>query len=90
MTTISIHPDALREPAINGEIARAAAAAVADLPRDQALGLRLICLARAAAAVHMAQACAPERTPCAPALPPIPVGSTQAAGLLALGKEDTR
>lgn len=35
----------------------AAARVVADLPADQALGLRLIMLARAAAGVHMA-ACA--------------------------------
>lgn len=90
MTTISIHPEALREPGISEDIARAAAAAVAELPRDQALGLRLICLARAAAAVHMAQACAPERTPCASPRQPVPLSSTQAAGLLALSKEATR
>ncbi len=43
----------------------AAAALVAQLPRDQALGLRLLCLARAATSIHMGQACAPSGESCA-------------------------
>lgn len=42
-----------------------AAALLADLPRDQALGLRLLCLAHAAAAVHMGQTCAAGGEDCA-------------------------
>ena len=40
--------------AIPDDSAAIAAAVLADMPRDQALGLRLIALARAAAALHMA------------------------------------
>jgi len=54
----------------------AAAALVAGLPRDQALGLRLLCLARAAASLHMGQACAPMRGNCATGAPS--VGSVSA------------
>lgn len=65
----------------------AAAAVTRDLPRDQALGLRLLALARAAAGVHMAAAavgdggaglaaCAQERPEWAQ------VVRTQAAGLV--------
>jgi len=43
----------------------AVAALLADLPRDQALGLRLLCLARAAAALHMGQTCAADGQDCA-------------------------
>lgn len=46
-------------------IEASAANVVAELPRDQALGLRLLCLARAAAAVHMGQACAVGGEDCA-------------------------
>lgn len=54
----------------------AAAGLVAHMPRDQALGLRLIALARAAAAAHMAEAVYPYAD--AP-----PIGTTQAARLAA-------
>lgn len=42
-------------PAIPDDSAAIPAAILATVPRDQALGLRLIALARAAAALHMAQ-----------------------------------
>lgn len=42
-------------PAIPEDTATIPAAILAAVPRDQALGLRLIALARAAAALHMAQ-----------------------------------
>jgi len=42
-------------PAITEDSASIPAALLERVPRDQALGLRLIALARAAAALHMAQ-----------------------------------
>jgi hypothetical protein len=42
-------------PTITDETASIPAAVLERVPRDQALGLRLIALARAAAALHMAQ-----------------------------------
>lgn len=42
-------------PTIPDDSAAIPAAILAAVPRDQALGLRLIALARAAAALHMAQ-----------------------------------
>ncbi len=42
------------------------AALLRDLPRDQALGLRLIVLARAAAALHVAQVSPETRNAAAP------------------------
>ncbi|MBX3386228.1 MAG: hypothetical protein KF768_06635 [Phycisphaeraceae bacterium] len=53
---------------LNGSEA-AVEAVVAGLPRDQALGLRLLCLARTAAAMHMSQACALTRENCAMGAP---------------------
>lgn len=67
--------------------ASGATASLANVPADQALGLRLICLARAAAAAHMSEACASVRTNCAPHALRM-LGQSQAASLLALkGRE---
>ncbi|MCC6322806.1 MAG: hypothetical protein IT438_15385 [Phycisphaerales bacterium] len=55
----------------NPDLTRALASLASKFPADQALGLRLLAVARAAAAMHMADGF--RRTPLA---------STQAAGLL--------
>lgn len=59
---------------------------LADLPHDQAIGLRLIALARAAAAVHLAQQSAPDRHD------PLetPLDHSQASNLLRLFRPEGR
>ena len=72
-----------RTPGSTEESGSVGVNAAAALMPDQALGLRLICLARAASAMHMAEACATVRSNCASdALRAL--GRSQAAGLLRL------
>lgn len=67
----------------SGDPCATAARLTSDLPADQALGLRLIALARAAAAIHLNQGFATTARPPCETGSAIGLRQTQAAGLLA-------